>query len=59
MWVAPLLTIPTKGQLILEMLRYVLGEPTFRRVLREYYARWRFRHVTSERFAAVAGDGKH
>ena len=51
--------IYTKGQLILEMLRYVLGEPTFRRVLREYYARWRFRHVTSERFAAVAEEVSH
>jgi len=51
--------IYTKGQLILEMLRYVLGEATFERVLREYYARWRFRHVTSERFEAVAEEVSH
>ena len=38
----------TKGQLILEMLRYVLGEETFRRGLREYYARGQLRHVTSD-----------
>ena len=49
----------TKGQLILEMLRYVLGEATFERALREYYARWRFRHVTSERFQAVAEEVSH
>ena len=51
--------IYTKGQLILEMLRYVLGEATFERVLREYYARWRLRHVTSERFEAVAEEVSH
>ena len=49
----------TKGQLILEMLRYVLGEATFERVLREYYARWRLRHVTSQRFEAVAEEVSH
>ncbi len=49
----------TKGQLICEMLRYVLGEATFERVLREYFARWRFKHVTSERFEAVAEQVSH
>ena len=49
----------TKGQLVCEMLRYVLGEATFERVLREYYARWRFRHVTSERFEEVAESVSH
>ncbi len=51
--------IYTKGQLICEMLRYVLGEATFERVLREYYARWRFKHVTSERFEEVAESVSH
>jgi len=51
--------IYTKGQLICEMLRYVLGEATFERVLREYYARWRFKHVTSERFEQVAEEVSH
>jgi hypothetical protein len=51
--------IYTKGQLICEMLRYVLGEATFERVLREYYARYRFTHVTSERFAQVAEEVSH
>jgi len=51
--------IYTKGQLICEMLRYVLGEATFERVLREYYARWRLRHVTSESFQEVAEAVSH
>ena len=51
--------IYTKGQLICEMLRYVLGEATFERVLRAYYARWRFKHVTSERFEAIAEEVSH
>jgi hypothetical protein len=38
----------TKGQLILEMLRYVVGEEAFRRGLRTYYARHRLRHVTCD-----------
>jgi hypothetical protein len=49
----------TKGQLIFEMLRYVLGEATFRRVLREYFARWRFEHVTSARLERVAEEVSH
>ena len=49
----------TKGQLVCEMLRYVLGETTFERVLREYFARWKFKHVTSERFEAVAEQVSH
>jgi hypothetical protein len=49
----------TKGQIILEMLRYVLGEDTFRRALREYYARYRFRHVWSESFQRVCEEVSH
>jgi hypothetical protein len=51
--------IYTKGQLIYEMLRYVLGEDTFRRALREYYARYRLRHVTSESFQQVCEEVSH
>ncbi len=35
----------SKGALFFEMLRYVVGEDAFRRGLREYYARWKLRHV--------------
>jgi hypothetical protein len=49
----------TKGQLIYEMLRYMLGEDAFRRAVREYYARWRFKHVTSEEFRDVCEEVSH
>ena len=49
----------TKGQLIYEMLRYVLGEDTFRRAVREYYARYRFKHVSSEAFQQVCEEVSH
>jgi len=48
-----------KGQLIYEMLRYVLGEGTFRRAVREYYARYRFKHVSSESFQRVCEQVSH
>ena len=48
-----------KGQAIYEMLRYVLGEDTFRRAVREYYARYRFRHVSSEAFQQVCEEVSH
>ncbi len=48
-----------KGQLIYEMLRYVLGEGTFRQAVREYYARYRFRHVSSESFQQVCEEVAH
>ena len=51
--------IYSKGQLIYEMLRYVLGEDTFRRAVREYYARYRFKHVSSEAFQQVCEDVSH
>lgn len=49
----------TKAQLFYEMLRYALGEPVFRRALREYYARWRFKHVSEERFRRVLEEVSH
>jgi hypothetical protein len=51
--------IYTKGQLIFEMLRYVLGEDTFRRALREYYTRYRLRHVSSQSFQRVCEEVSH
>ncbi len=49
----------TKGQLIYEMLRYVLGEETFRKAVREYYARYAFHHVTSDDFRDVCEEVSH
>lgn len=49
-----------KGSLVLRMLRDRLGEETFRRGLRAYYDRFRFRQVTGEDFKnvmeAVSGE---
>ncbi len=46
----------SKGALVLRMLRDRLGEETFRRGLREYYHRFRFRQVTAEDFRRVMED---
>jgi aminopeptidase N len=43
----------TKGSLFLRALRDTLGEETFRRGLREYYQRFKFRQVTGADFRAV------
>lgn len=43
----------TKGSLFFRALRDMLGEDTFRRGLREYYQRFRFRQVTGADFRAV------
>ena len=40
----------TKAQLVFEMLRYQVGEEAFRRGLRLYYDRWKFRHVDERAF---------
>ncbi len=51
--------IYSKGQLIYGMLRYVLGEETFHRAVREYYARYKLKHVSSESFQQVCEDVSH
>jgi hypothetical protein len=43
-----------KASVIFRMLRELLGEDDFRRLLREYYARHRFRHVTESDFLGTA-----
>lgn len=42
-----------KAALMLNSLRYVVGPETFEAILREYYERWRFKHVNEERFVEV------
>jgi hypothetical protein len=44
----------TKPSLVFRMLRELVGEPTFRQILRSYYQRYRFQHVTGADFQAVA-----
>lgn len=46
----------TKASAVFRMLRELVGEQTFRRILREYYARHRLRHVTGEDFQRVAEE---
>ncbi|HSG47096.1 MAG TPA: M1 family metallopeptidase, partial [Longimicrobiales bacterium] len=48
--------IYTKGSLVLWMLREMVGDETMIRILREYYDRHRFTHVTSSDFQAVAEE---
>ena len=48
--------IYAKGQLFFEMLRYVVGEDAMRRGLREYYARWKLRHVDEDAFRRAMED---
>ncbi|MCZ6915194.1 MAG: M1 family metallopeptidase [Gemmatimonadetes bacterium] len=44
----------SKGQLFFFQLRYVVGHEAMRRILREYYATWRLKHVTPEGLRGVA-----
>jgi hypothetical protein len=46
----------TKTALVFRMLRDLVGDETMRRILREYYARHAFQHVTEADFRAVAAD---
>src|SRR5581483_3122271 len=48
-----------KGQLFFETLRYVVGDDALRRILREYFARWKLRHVDEDAFRAVAEEVSH
>ncbi|MDI6807868.1 MAG: M1 family aminopeptidase, partial [Candidatus Eisenbacteria bacterium] len=43
-----------KSAAILFMLQYVLGDETFDRVMKEYFALWQFKHPYTEDFIAVA-----
>lgn len=46
--------IYSKAQLFYEQLRYVVGDDVMRRILREYYAEWRLKHVDETAFREVA-----
>lgn len=48
--------IYTKGSLVLWMLREMVGDQAMTRLLRTWYERYRFRHVTSADFQAVAEE---
>ncbi|NIR52318.1 hypothetical protein GWO43_03900, partial [candidate division KSB1 bacterium] len=46
----------TKGSLLLDMLKYVVGDSTFEKICRAYFDRWAFKHVNEERFKNVCED---
>lgn len=48
--------IYTRGQLFYHQLRYIVGRETMRRILREYYARWKLKHVSEEALLDVAEE---
>ena len=45
-----------KAQLFYEQLRYVVGDETMRRILREYFSRWKLKHVDEDAFRRVAEE---
>jgi hypothetical protein len=46
----------SKAQLFYEQLRYVVGDETMRRILREYFSRWKLKHVNEDAFRGVAEE---
>src|SRR3989442_1895005 len=48
--------IYSKAQLFHEQLRYVVGDETMRRIVREYFARWKLKHVDEDAFRRVAEE---
>src|SRR5437773_1003582 len=48
--------IYSKAQLFYEQLRYAVGDETMRRILREYFARWKLKHVDEDAFRRVAEE---
>jgi aminopeptidase N len=44
----------TRGSFFFHMLRGLVGEDTFRRIMREFYDRWALRHVTEESLLTTA-----
>lgn len=48
--------IYTRGHLFFHQLRYIVGDDVMRRVLREYYARWKLKHVSESALLDVAEE---
>ncbi len=46
----------TKGAFFYDMLKYVVGDSAFSKICREYFERWKFKHVNEQRFRAVCED---
>ena len=48
--------IYTRGELFFHQLRTIVGDAAMQRILRTFYARWRYRHVNEAAFRAVAEE---
>ena len=48
--------IYTRGELFFHQLRHQVGDEAMHRILRTFYARWRYRHVDEAAFRAVAEE---
>ncbi|HBO87546.1 MAG TPA: hypothetical protein DD620_02205 [Verrucomicrobia bacterium] len=46
----------TKPSLMLDELKYILGEETFLKSMQEYYRRWKLKHVNEKRFIDVVEE---
>ena len=46
----------TKPSLMLDELKYLLGEETFLKSMQEYYSRWKLKHVNEKRFIDVVEE---
>ena len=51
--------IYAKSQLFLEQLRYVVGDSALAVILRDYFARWKLKHVDEDAFRGVAEAVAH
>ena len=48
--------IYTRGQLFYHQLRNIVGRDTMKQILREYYRRWKLKHVDEDAFREVAEE---
>lgn len=46
----------SKGEIFLEQLGYIVGDPVRDKILLEYYKKWRFKHPDAQDFIKVAED---
>ncbi|MGH7509402.1 MAG: M1 family aminopeptidase [Gemmatimonadales bacterium] len=50
------IAIYSRGELFFHQLRYIVGDATMHRILREFYQRWKLKHVDGAAFQAVAEE---
>lgn len=50
------ISIYSRGELFFHQLRYLVGDPAMRQIMRTYYDRWKLKHVNEAAFKAVAEE---